>query len=76
MVGAYILITTRSGAEKDVLESLRKIKSIVNFTILYGEYDILAKIMLKDITELNDYLLTNIRPIQGIEKTTTLIIAT
>ena len=76
MVGAYILITTKSGAEKDVLMSLRKIKSIANATILYGEYDILAKIILKDITELNDYLLTNIRPIPGIEKTSTLIIAT
>lgn len=76
MVGAYILITTKSGAEKDVLVALKKISSIKNATILYGEYDILAKIMLKDITELNDYLLSNIRPIQGIEKTSTLIVAT
>lgn len=76
MVGAYILVTTKSGAEKDVLESLKKIKSITNAKILYGEYDILAKINLKDITELNEYLLTNIRPIAGIEKTSTLIVAT
>lgn len=75
MVGAYILITTKSGAEKEVLDALKKSKNIVNATILYGEYDILAKIALKDITELNDYLLTHVRPISGIEKTSTLIIA-
>jgi len=70
------LITTKSGAEKNVLAALKRNKSIVSATILYGEYDILAKIALKDITELNDFLLTNVRPIPGIEKTSTLIIAT
>lgn len=76
MVAAYILVTTKSGAEKDVLDLLKKIPNLKNAKMLYGEYDIIAKIQLTNIAALNDYLLANIRPIAGVEKTSTLIVAT
>ena len=76
VVNAYVLITTKSGSEKEVLDALKKTKNVKDARILYGEYDIIAKLQLQDITALNDYLLANIRPIHGIERTTTLIVAT
>lgn len=75
MVCAYVLITTKSGAEKEVLEILKKSPNIKTAKILYGEYDIIIKVELPDITALNEYFLTNIRQVSGIERTSTLIIA-
>ena len=75
MVGAYILITTKSGAEKEVLTALKKVPNMKNAKMLYGEYDIIAKVQLTNITDLNEYLLANIRPLSGVERTSTLIVA-
>lgn len=76
MVAAYVLITTKSGAEKEVLDTLKKSKEVSDARIVYGEYDIITKIRAADITKLNDFLLETMRPISGIEKTSTLIVAT
>ncbi|MFH0869353.1 MAG: Lrp/AsnC ligand binding domain-containing protein [archaeon] len=76
MVIAYVLVTTKSGAEKEVLDILKKSSNIKIAKIVYGEYDIIAKIEVHDITALNEYLLTHFRQISGIEKTVTLIVAT
>lgn len=75
MVTAYILITSKSGEEKNVLESLRKLEDVKEAKIVYGEYDIVAKIQVEDVGKLNDFLLEQIRPIQSVEKTSTLIVA-
>ena len=75
MVIAYILITSKSGGEKNVLESLQKLEEIAEAKIVYGEYDIIAKIQTGDVDKLNDFLLEKIRPISNIEKTSTLIVA-
>jgi len=74
MIGAYVLITAKSGAEKQVLEKLRKYKEITDARIVYGEYDIIAKIQVPDISDLNDFLLEKVRSLD-IEKTSTLIVA-
>jgi len=75
MVIAYILITSKSGGEKNVLESLQKLEEIAEAKIVYGEYDIIAKIQTGDVDKLNDFLLEKIRQISDIEKTSTLIVA-
>lgn len=75
MVTAYILVTSKSGEEKNVLESLRKLEGVKEAKIVYGEYDIVAKIQVDDVGKLNDFLLERVRPIRSIEKTSTLIVA-
>lgn len=74
-VGAFVLIITKSGAEKKVVAALKKFPEIIDAKILYGEYDVLAKIQVANIQKLNSFLLEIIRPISDIEKTSTLIVA-
>jgi len=74
-VGAFVLITTKSGGEKNVVETLKKLPEVKEARILYGEYDIIAKIQSADIQKLNSFLLEKVRPIKGIENTSTLIVA-
>lgn len=75
MIIAYVLIIAKSGAEKSVVTELKAYKEIVDAEILYGEYDILAKIKVKEIADLNEFLLSKVRRIDGVEKTSTLISA-
>jgi len=74
MIGAYVLIIAKSGFEKQVLEKLRKLKEIKDAKIVYGEYDIIAKIQVGDVSDLNDFLIDKVRNLE-IEKTSTLIVA-
>jgi anthranilate phosphoribosyltransferase len=74
MIGAYVLIIAKSGFEKQVLEKLRKYKEIKEAKIVYGEYDIIAKIHVAEVSKLNDFLLEKVRSLE-IEKTSTLIVA-
>jgi anthranilate phosphoribosyltransferase len=74
MIGAYVLIIAKSGFEKQVLEKLRKLKEIKDAKIVYGEYDIIAKIEVGDVSDLNDFLIEKVRNLE-IEKTSTLIVA-
>ena len=75
MVTAYVLITSKSGGEKNVLTGLQELKEVDEAKIVYGEYDIIAKIKVDDVDKLNEFLLEKIRPIADIEKTSTLIVA-
>ncbi|MFN7088584.1 MAG: Lrp/AsnC family transcriptional regulator [Candidatus Paceibacteria bacterium] len=75
MVIAYVLATVRSGMEKDVVDALKKEEKIKEAYLVYGEFDIIAKIELDGISELSDFVLDKIRAIPAIEKTTTLIVA-
>lgn len=74
MVLAYILITVKSGAEKEVLEKLRALPEVRGANLVYGEYDIIVKAELKEISELSDFVIDKIRAMP-IERTTTLIVA-
>ncbi|MEM2873883.1 MAG: Lrp/AsnC ligand binding domain-containing protein [Candidatus Nanoarchaeia archaeon] len=75
MVIAYILAIVRSGAEKEVIDTLKKEAKIKEVHMVYGEFDVVAKIELDSISDLSDFVLDKIRAIPYIEKTTTLIVA-
>ncbi|HIH14418.1 MAG TPA: Lrp/AsnC family transcriptional regulator [Nanoarchaeota archaeon] len=75
VVGAFVLVTTKSGSEKAVVEALKKLPEIKEAKILYGEYDLIAKVQADDIQKLNSFLLDKVRAIKEIEKTSTLIVA-
>lgn len=75
MVTAYVLATLKAGSERDVKESLKRIKEVTDVNILYGEYDLIIKIELDGISELSDFILDKIRAVTAIERTTTLIVA-
>ncbi len=75
MVTAYVLIISDSGAEKTIIDELMTIDGIEEADVIYGEYDILAKLSIPDVSMLGDFIIENIRPIQGVKRTSTLITA-
>jgi len=76
MVQAYVLINTKPGKEKEVLEGIKKMDiKLLDSSLLYGEYDIIIKIDAEDIEKLRSIILDIIRKLDGVERTVTLIAA-
>ncbi|HIJ99161.1 TPA: Lrp/AsnC ligand binding domain-containing protein [archaeon] len=73
MVTAFILATTKTGKEKDVLTDLLRIEEVREAYNVYGDYDVLIKAETKDIDSLNDVLIRKIRSLPNIAMTTTMI---
>jgi DNA-binding Lrp family transcriptional regulator len=72
LVKAYVLITVKRGSEHEVAERIEMIKEVTEVLITYGLYDLVVRIEAKTLGHL-DKIVTDIRQIQEIEQTTTLI---
>jgi len=72
MVTAYLLINTKPGAETKVAEILVKRREVKDINIVYGAYDIVMKIIVKNMGDLQDFIL-NMRKDIDVEQTSTLI---
>jgi len=73
MVLAYVLIVAEAGLEKDIVNSLSDTVGVQETDVIYGEYDVIAKITVSDISKLGDFIMEKIRPIKGVKRTSTLI---
>ena len=68
---AFVFIRALSGKEKSVLEKVRKIGNVTESFLLYGDYDIMAKVETENKEHLQAIVMKQIRGIKGIEDTCT-----
>ena len=78
MAIGYILIKTNPAMEKRVFEEInsKKIKDVKDCHILFGEYDLLVKLDVPHFSDISTLVTNEIRSIQGINETKTLIVHT
>ena len=74
-VFGYILVTLKSGAERDVCEKVANFEEVVQVDELYGEYDAIVKVSTEDLDQLNAFLTDKLRVLPDIFQTATLIVA-
>lgn len=72
---AYILVTLKSGAERDVCEKVSNFEEVVQVDELYGEYDAIVKVRANDLSLLDKFLTDKLRALPDIFLTTTMIVA-
>lgn len=72
---AYILINTEKDKEQDIYEAVNGFSEIIGSHIIFGEWDIIAKIEIENSEALGTFILDKIRPLQGVAMTSTLIVA-
>jgi DNA-binding Lrp family transcriptional regulator len=72
---AYILVTLKSGAERDVCERVSNFEEVVQVDELYGEYDAIVKVRVEDLSQLDKFLTDKLRSLPDIFLTTTMIVA-
>jgi len=69
-----VLIKVVAGAEAKVFETLSKIEGVEEVNVVYGEYDIIAKVNARSMDDLRNIVVKQIRGVRGIVKTETAII--
>ena len=69
-VGIYV---DKTSSYDSVFEEMSKIKEVVELHLTTGTYSVFAKVVCKNISDLQDILLNKINPISGIQRTDTII---
>ncbi len=73
MIKAYVLIVTDPGRTRHVTETLAALPRIRSVSEVMGPYDIVAEIVAESLTEIPPILSGEIRTIEGIQSTTSLV---
>ena len=72
MAIGFVLINTAPTHEHEVYNKLLNVSEIVELYPLFGEYDLIVKLDVKDIENLGDIIINKIRAIKGVIDTKTL----
>jgi len=74
MIGAYVLMRIKPGMDSEVLNNVHKLPQVKVAETLYGEYDMLLKVEVETLDELDSFIFDTVRTIKGVESSTTLIV--
>lgn len=74
MPSAFVLINAEMGAEEEILEELRKVPNVKEAYVVYGVYDIVAKLEAETMDKLKDSVTWGIRSMNKVRSTLTMII--
>jgi len=74
LASAIVLIQTEIGAESRVMEELIKIPEVKEVYIVYGTYDVVAKIEADTLEKIREVITDKIRRLKDIRTTVTMIV--
>jgi DNA-binding Lrp family transcriptional regulator len=73
MARVYMLANIMAGKERFVRDTLRGTKGVVNADIITGAYDMIAILEAKDMNDIFNKILKEIRKIKGMTRTETFV---
>jgi DNA-binding Lrp family transcriptional regulator len=71
---AFVLINTEIGSESEVLEALKKIDAVEEAYMVYGVYDVVAKVKDDTMDKLKEIVTRHIRRLDKVRSTLTMIV--
>ena len=71
---AFVLINSEIGAEDEVLNALKKVEGVEEAYIVYGVYDIVAKIRAESMDKLREIVTWKIRRLNRVRSTLTMVV--
>jgi DNA-binding Lrp family transcriptional regulator len=72
---AFVLFKVGSGTEREVAQKLIEFDEVLQAEIIFGEYDVVAKMSTKDLESLEDFVSEKIRTVPNVLVTSTMIIS-
>jgi len=72
---AYVLVTLESGSEREVCRKIAQFDEVVEVNELYGEYDVIIKVRVEKLPQLDAFLTEKLRAIPDVYLTATMIVA-
>ena len=71
---AYVLINTEPEKMEEVAREIKKIKGVVEASMVYGVYDIVAKIQTETMDRLKEIVASQIRRMESVRSSATMIV--
>lgn len=71
---AFALINTEIGSEDEVLKELKKVEAVEEAYVVYGVYDIVAKIRADTMEKLKEIVTWSVRRLDKVRSTLTMIV--
>jgi len=72
---AYILLCVQPNKEDKVLKKVSSYPKVKKAHVLFGSWDIIAEVEMKDVAELNKFMLDKIRKITEVTLSATMVVA-
>jgi DNA-binding Lrp family transcriptional regulator len=72
MAVGYVLLNVVPGKEHDVYLSLKELENVADVTVLFGDYDLIVKLIADDLSAIATAVVESIRQIPGIIDSKTL----
>ena len=73
MVKGYLLLKLVPGLESDAMSQVRAIPGVTDVNLVFGQWDAVAIAEAKSLFELSRIIVSEVRGIQGIQDTATLV---
>ena len=70
----YTLPDGKKLRQEDIAKTIKKLEEVEEVNIMTGITDILIKVRVKDIDQLNTFVIDKLRNIEGIDKTQTMLV--
>lgn len=74
MPTAFVLTNTEIGSEAEVLKKLRKIEGVKEAFLVYGVYDIIARVEAGTMDKLKEIVTWRVRRLDKVRSTLTMIV--
>ena len=74
MATAFVLINAEIGSETEVLKALKAIPEVKEAHMVYGVYDIIARIWTETMQDLKDTISWKVRRLDKVRSTLTMIV--
>jgi DNA-binding Lrp family transcriptional regulator len=74
MATAFVLINTEMGSESEVLDELKKIDAVKESYMVYGVYDVVAKVGADTMETLKEIITWKVRRLDKVRSTLTMIV--
>ena len=72
---AYVLFKVNSGTEREVCQKLVEFGEVIQADIIFGEYDVIAKIETPSLDKLEEFVSLKVRNVPNVLVTSTMIIS-
>ena len=72
MAVGYVLLNVVPGVEQDVYLQLKGLENVADVTVLFGDYDLIVKLIAEDLSSIATAVVTTIRQIPGVLDSKTL----
>lgn len=72
MAVGYVLVNVTPGMEIAAYNSIKSMENVDDITVLFGDYDLIVKLVADDLASIAKTVVETIRPVKGVLNTKTL----